>query len=101
MCFRFESGVVGTGAWDFAAARGADVIQINGAAGRMIFSTFGRGVVVETGETPETFEVPAPPHVHQPLAQTIVDELRNRGTSPSTGRSAARTAAVMDRVLED
>jgi predicted dehydrogenase len=100
MCFRFESGVVGTGAWDFASARGADVIQINGSAGRLTGSTFGRRVVVESEREPETFETSAPPHVHQPLVQTIVDELLGRGTCPSTGRSAARTAAVMDRVLD-
>jgi len=38
--------------------------------------------------------------VHQPLIQTIVDELNGTGTCPSTGESGARTAWVMDRILE-
>ena len=41
-----------------------------------------------------------PPHVHQPLIQTIVDELRGQGTCESTGESGARSAWVMDRCLE-
>jgi hypothetical protein len=41
-----------------------------------------------------------PPHVHQPLIQTIVDELRGRGCCESTGESGARASWVMDRLLE-
>jgi hypothetical protein len=39
-----------------------------------------------------------PPHVHQPLIQTIVDELRGRGES--TGASGARASWVTDRLLD-
>lgn len=101
MCFRFKTGVMGTASWDFAAARNVDVIQIHGTAGRLTCSTFGRRVLVEVGDQQETIEPAAPAHVHQPLAKTIVDELLGRGTCPSSGRSAARTAAVMDCVLKE
>jgi hypothetical protein len=40
-----------------------------------------------------------PPHVHQPLIQTIVDELNGNGTCPSTGESAARTSWLMDQCV--
>jgi hypothetical protein len=39
--------------------------------------------------------------VHQPLIQTIVDELNGRGSCDSTGMSAARTSWVVDEVLRD
>ena len=39
------------------------------------------------------------PHVHQPLIQTIVDELLGGGTCSSTGETGARTSWVMDRCL--
>jgi hypothetical protein len=42
---------------------------------------------------------PNPPHVQQPLIQTVVDDLLGRGTCPSTGESARRTSRVMDTVL--
>jgi 1,5-anhydro-D-fructose reductase (1,5-anhydro-D-mannitol-forming) len=44
---------------------------------------------------------PNPPHVQQPLIQSIVDELCGMGTCASTGESAARTSRVMDTVLTE
>jgi hypothetical protein len=38
--------------------------------------------------------------VHQPLVQTIVDELHGVGKCPSTPESALRTMRVMDMVLD-
>ena len=48
-------------------------------------------------------EIPSgdPPHVHQPLIQTIVDELNGQGKCPSTGDSAARTTWVIDAILRE
>jgi len=43
--------------------------------------------------------IPDPPHVHQPLIQSIVDELNGDGTCPSTGESALRTARVMEAIV--
>jgi hypothetical protein len=40
-----------------------------------------------------------PPHVHQPLIQTIADELHGRGRCESTGESGARASHVLDRCL--
>jgi len=61
----------------------------------------GRPQIVAKPYDPERhINLPNPPHVQQPLIQTIVDEMLGRGTCPSSGRSAARTAAVMDAVLE-
>ena len=48
----------------------------------------------------EVLPIRNPPHVHQPLIQTIVDELRGRGRCESTGESGARATWVMDRLLE-
>jgi 1,5-anhydro-D-fructose reductase (1,5-anhydro-D-mannitol-forming) len=46
-------------------------------------------------------DVRNPPHVHQPLIQTIVDELGGHGECPSTGESAARTSRVLDECVRD
>jgi len=43
--------------------------------------------------------IPHPPHVQQPLIQTVVDHLNGLGQCPSTGDSAARTTRVMDQIL--
>jgi len=52
------------------------------------------------GDAVEELPVPDPEHVHQPLIQTIVDELNGHGRCPSTGVSAARTARVVDAALQ-
>jgi hypothetical protein len=52
-----------------------------------------------TGEGgPQEWELPYPPHVQQPMVQTVVDQLRGVGQCPSTGVTAARTSRVLDQV---
>ena len=69
--------------------------------GTLVTPVFTDGdVVVSDSDGVKTFPVRNPPHVHQPLIQTIVDELRGQGRCASTGESAARTSWVMDRCLE-
>jgi predicted dehydrogenase len=107
--FQTERGVVGTASWNFAGCTADDLIEIVGTEGRLCFSAFGAEPLrlyreEERGEdsmTAQTFEEPTPQHVHQPLVQTIVDQLLGRGVCPSTGESAARTARVMDAALKN
>jgi 1,5-anhydro-D-fructose reductase (1,5-anhydro-D-mannitol-forming) len=104
MQFQYESGVIGAGLWDFASAISEDIIEIHGTDGRIVLSTFGNEPVALqlSADRIERFDLPNPPHVHQPLVQTIVDELNGKpGCScPSTGVSAARTARAMDEALQ-
>jgi predicted dehydrogenase len=100
--FRFQRGMVGTGVWNFNADRVEDWIVITGAHGELRTPVFTDGdVVVRRGRHEEVLSVRNPPHVHQPLIQTIVDELRGTGRCESTGESGARASWVMDRLLEN
>jgi 1,5-anhydro-D-fructose reductase (1,5-anhydro-D-mannitol-forming) len=105
MQFKYASGVIGCGLWNFASAVSEDIIEITGTDGRITVSTFGDDPVqlIKPAREVQRFDLPNPPHVHQPLIQTIVDELGGRaarGTAcPSTGRTAARTARIMDEAL--
>ena len=56
-------------------------------------------VIVRRGDDRQVYDVRNPPHVHQPLIQTIVDELLGDGRCPSTGESGARTSWVMDHCV--
>lgn len=99
--FRFQSGVQGTGVWCFDAFASFDGNEIVGTKGKLNFSTFGAGTItLTTASGAETFEVGAPPHVQQPLIQTMVNELNGVGRCPSTGRSAARTSRMIDLLLQ-
>jgi predicted dehydrogenase len=99
---RFSRGMVGTGVWNFNADRTEDWMLFTGSGGQLFTPVFTDGdVVLRRGGAEEVLPLRNPPHVHQPLIQTIVDELRGRGRCESTGESGARATWVMDRLLED
>lgn len=97
-----ESGVQGSGLWSFAADRHTDEIAIIGSTGRLTFPCFATDPLVLTTEAgAQTFAIDNPPHIQQPLIESIVADLNNKGTAPSTGLTAARTNWVMDELLQD
>lgn len=88
--------------WNFAALENRDKIELEGTKGKITFSCFGNEPArLETAAGVEEFSFEPPAHVHQPLVQTIVDELRGTGKCPSTGITALRTMKVMDAVLKE
>jgi len=100
--YRFASGVYGSGAWCFAADFDEEYNEIVGASGRIRFSTYAPVPIrLSRGGVTEDIAVADPPHVHQPMIQSIVDELNERGRCPSTGDSGARTAWVLDEMLKE
>jgi 1,5-anhydro-D-fructose reductase (1,5-anhydro-D-mannitol-forming) len=99
--FRVDTRVAGSGIWNFNAAAKTDVMIFTGSAGTVTTPIFTDGdVLVATASGIETLPLRNPAHVHQPLIQTIVDELGGRGRCESTGESGARTSWVMDRCLD-
>ena len=97
---RFACGGMGVCSWNFAAAADEDMIEISGTEGKITLSVFGNEPVrLETAAGVEQFDLPNPPHIQQPLIQSIVDQLHGQGECPSTGVTAARTSRVMDEVL--
>jgi predicted dehydrogenase len=100
--YRFESGVTGSGTWCFDADVDVDATTVVGSAGTITFSVSQPDPIrITRGAVSEEIMVDDPPHVHQPLVQTIVDEIHGKGTCPSTGTTAIRTARVMDQLLAE
>jgi 1,5-anhydro-D-fructose reductase (1,5-anhydro-D-mannitol-forming) len=99
-CFEFTSGVVGTGVWNFNSARNEDGIIVTGSEGQLRTPVFTDGsIVLQREGQEEVLPFRNPPHVHQPLIQTVVDQLLGCGTCESTGESGGRTSWVMDQCL--
>lgn len=100
--FKWESGALGTAAWDFAAVRGHDRLDLTFTEGHVSVPVFLDGPVKVTGpEGTEERRIPHPPHIQEPLITMIVEELLGRGTAcPSTGASALRTQRAMEALLE-
>lgn len=100
--FRFESGVLCSASVCYVADRDEESNEIIGSAGRIAF-TVARPTPIRltVGDSVRAFPIDDPPHVHQPLVQSIVDELNGVGSCASTGESGARTNWVMDEVLRE
>lgn len=99
--FQIGGKVAGTGVWNFNAAASGDSIVFTGSQGEIATAVRAdEDVVVTRAGSPNLYRFRNPPHVHQPLIQTIVDELRGKGKCQSTGESGARSAWVTDRCLE-
>jgi predicted dehydrogenase len=99
--FQIGPRTIGTGIWNFNTARKRDSLTLIGSKGEIRTSLFADDdVFVRTEDGETTHPVRNPPHVHQPLIQTIVDELLGRGRCESTGESGARTSWVLDRCVE-
>ncbi len=100
LSFRTQAGVPGTMSCNFASATRDEALRITGTEGELTFQVFGPDPLkFEHAGGVETFDLPHPPHVAQPLIQSVVDDLLGRGVCPSTGESAQRTSRVMDQVL--
>jgi 1,5-anhydro-D-fructose reductase (1,5-anhydro-D-mannitol-forming) len=98
--FRAGPQVAGTAVWNYNAHRSADHIRVIGTRGTITFPMFVDGDVLLSSDAGDRrFEIRNPPHVHQPLIQSIVDELRGAGRCESTAASGQRASAVMERCV--
>ncbi|HMD62255.1 MAG TPA: Gfo/Idh/MocA family oxidoreductase [Opitutaceae bacterium] len=101
LSFRTASGVPGSMLCNFASAGRDDTMRIAGTEGEIAFPLFrSEPFKWEDAAGVHVIDEPYPPHVAQPLIQTVVDDLLGRGACPSTGESARRTSRVMDKALE-
>lgn len=100
--FRFESGIIGTGMWNFTAGINEEQMSIIGTQGKLSFSAFRpTPITLVNASGTKTIEFGYPEHVHQPLIETIIAELNGQGQCPSTGHSASHTAWVVDQIFAD
>jgi predicted dehydrogenase len=100
--FSFGSGVEGVGVWNYDSFQHQDQIEIIGTAGALRFSCFAdEPLHLLTARGVERIEAPYPEIVQLPLVQTVVNALTGHGESPSTGRTALRTARVIDGLLSE
>lgn len=101
-CFRFESGMPGSGSWCFVAYESAreDRIEVVGDRGQVSFSVFNYDpIVLHTAEGTESIVVPNPPYVQFPLIKNVIEHLQGIGVCTCTSVSATPVNWVMDRIL--
>lgn len=98
--FRSSCGVLGTLRYQFHTSGSADRLEFVGTRGHVALSVFGQEPLeLCIGDERQQVAVEQPEHVHQPLVQSVVDELAGNGRCPSTGQSAERASRVIDAIL--
>ena len=101
-CFKFETGIPGSGSWCFVAHESAreDHIEIFGSNGSIKFSVFTfEPIQLHSSEGYEEFQVTNPMYVQLPLIKNIVEHLQQRGVCTCDSISATPTNWVMDKIL--
>jgi predicted dehydrogenase len=102
--FRFGNGLIGTGSWCFVMAKGneEDIIEITGSNGKLSISSFQHGdVKLVTPEGNISFSFQNPENIQHNLIRQVVEDLRGENECVSTGKTAARTSAVLDEMVKN
>ncbi len=102
--FLFGNGVIGSGSWCFVVAKGneEDIIEINGTKGKISLSSFQHGdVILTTPEGTVSFSFQNPENIQHNLISQVVKTLRGESECVSTGKSAARTSAVLEEMVKN
>ncbi len=96
-----DTGVSGTGTWNFGAFRKEDKVIITGTKGKIGFSVFEEDpLVLETDEGTQVLRFEHPKHVQLPHVQLMRDHLlKEISIHPSRGETALHTSWVMDKIL--
>ena len=101
-CFRFESGLPGSGSWCFVAHESAkeDRITVIGDKGQVSFSVFNYDPIrLNPLDGTQNITVPNPPYVQYPLIKSVIEHLQGISVCSCTSVSATPVNWVMDRIL--
>lgn len=101
-CFRFESGLLGSGSWCFVGHKSAkeDCIDVIGDKGMLSFSVYNYDpILLVTSEGNTSITVPNPSYVQLPIIKSVIEDLQGFNVCGCTSVSATPVNWVLDRVL--
>lgn len=98
-CWAHETGVTGTGSWNFGCYEREDKVEIYGSKGKITFSVFENVPLVLTNEEGETaLNIEHPENIQLYHVQQMREHLLGNSIHPSNGFTAAHTNWVMDKI---
>lgn len=97
-----KSGITGSGSWNFGTNKREDQVQIYGSEGKINFSVFNEEpIVLAHNNKIESLIIEHPENIQLYHVQNIKKHLLNQSVHPSTGKTAAHTAWVMEKILNN
>lgn len=95
-----ESGITGSGSWNFGAEKREDRVEIYGDKGKITFSVFDEApIVLENGEEKTEMEIENPKHIQFNHVQNMRSHLMGDLIHPSSGESAMYTSWVLEKLV--
>lgn len=95
-----ESGITGTGSWNFGSSMREDKVEIYGSKGKITFSVFENDPLILTNNMEQKIlNIEHPENIQLYHAQLIREHLLGNTTHPSTGITGAHTNWVMDKII--
>ncbi|WP_111641416.1 Gfo/Idh/MocA family protein [Marinimicrobium alkaliphilum] len=92
-------GVAFQGRWHFAMpeTERLDLCEIIGTEGRLSINFFGEQcLTLDNGDGQQTFRIPNPPHIQQPMIEQVLRYWREGGDNPCSLAEARAVTALMD-----
>lgn len=97
----YQSGVTGSGNWNFGSFNDEDKVEIFGSEGKISFAVFQEApVVMKTSKGRDEISIDHPKHIQSFHVEAMKKHLTtNDFTHPSTGKTALHTGWIMDKIL--
>lgn len=95
-----ESGITGSGSWNFGSFEREDVVEIYGSKGKITFSVFENDpLILKTSEGESKHIIEHPENIQLHHVERIREDLLGNEKHPSNGFTAAHTSWVMDQII--
>lgn len=95
-----ESGITGSGSWNFGSFEREDIVEIYGSKGKITFSMFENiPLTLKTVKGEFKYEIPHPENIQLHHVEQMRDHLLGKLKHPSNGFTAAHTSWVMDQII--
>ncbi len=96
-----ESGVTGSGSWNFGTEKREDYVQIYGENGKISFSVFDETPIqLEQGTHKESLMIKNPENIQLSHVQNMKNHLFDSIEHPSTGKTALHTTWILENILK-
>lgn len=95
-----ESGVTGSGSWNFGTFEREDIVEIYGNEGKITFSVFDNiPLILKTNDGEFTHNIPHPENIQLYHVEKMREHLLGNSIHPSNAFTASHTTWVMDQIL--